>query len=235
MEEIARSSTGFVRYDRDVRWVLALVLVAVVPPAASGKPRLREMDFLDDAPPTPCVRAKTWPVAKKCLDKIGTTTVIFATDVAKVVSVVAKHSSTPTVKHVLLYAKVEAGWLRTGFSGSMTPTNELLRVDKLATPNGDGLRLDFGTSVRTSFTLQPSSGIVRGVLRRTFSTVCVPSTWSCRSLMTTCEAYVQGKVYWTFHGEVVWHPTLGARMRGETTAAGGVCNPPKTSLVDEDE
>lgn len=188
------------------------------------------MEFFDEAPPTPCPRAKTWPRAKKCLDKLGTTTVIYATDVAKVVSIGAKGGANPGFKQLLLYAKVEGAWIRTSFNSSVTPTNELLRVDKVATPNGDAVRIDIGTSARTSFVLQPLSGSVPGVLRRTFTSVCVPSTWACRSLMTTCEAYVDGKVYWTFHGEVIWHPTLGARMRGETTAAGGVCNPPRSAL-----
>lgn len=183
--------------------------------------------------PRPCARAKTWPDAKRCLNKAGTMNLIYETDTAKVVTLVQKGSN-GAVKEVLLYAKVESGWIRTGFSGSITATNELLRVEKLATPNGDGVRIDTGTSARTSFVLQPFSGSVRGVLRRTFSSVCVPTTWSCRSLMTVCEAYVHGKVYWTFHGEVVWHPTLGIRVRGDTSAAGGTCKPSPTVLVNED-
>jgi hypothetical protein len=217
-----------------VRAILVGLLVAVAAQSAAAKPRARDIDFFDgEVPPRPCTRARTWPDAKRCLDKLGTTSVLHDTDTAKVVTFVPK-GTTATVQQVLLYANVEGAWIRTGFSGTKTPTNELLRVDKATTPNGDGVRIDMGTSLRTNLTLQKFGGSVRGILRRTFSQVCVPTTWSCRSFMTACEAYVHGKVYWTFHGEIVWHPTLGIRMRGETTAAGGNCKPSPKMLVDED-
>ncbi len=218
-----------------MRWAFAVVLVVATATVASAKPRPRDMDLFDAIPPPPCGRAKTWPLAKRCLDKTGTTAVIYETDDAKVITVAAKGAGTAGFKQILLYAKVADGWMRTSFSGSVGPHNELIRVDKVVTPNGDGVRIDLGTSVRSNFTLQPLSGSVRGVLRRTFTQVCLPSTWGCRSLMTECEAYVHGKVYWAFHGEIVWHPSLGVRMRGATTAAGGICKPAAAQLVNEDE
>jgi hypothetical protein len=52
--------------------------------------------------------------------------------------------------------------------------------------------------------------------------------------MTSCDTYMHGRLAWTFHGAVTWHPSLGLRLQGDTTRAGGMCMPTRTMLDNEE-
>jgi len=216
-----------------VRALLALMLV-VGGSVADAKPRpsLDRMEFdPGDIPVEPCGNGKTWPLVQKCLEKTGlVVTSIHQTAKTRAVTVAPK--SAPNTPRVLLYAQNDQGtWIRTTVSLYTNANAELVRVDTVATPSGDAIRFDIGNTARTSFAITPPTSI-RGVLRRTFTTVCTPSSWSCFTIMTGCEAYVRGKIYWSFHGELVWHPSLGMRMKGSRQIAGGVCKPNEGLMVD---
>lgn len=219
------------RYDPDVRRLVVVACILGTAVAADAR-RRREFDP-GDFPVEPCGSGKTWPIVKKCLDKTGSIEIIHQTDKTRTITITPKHSTNGSGKRVLLYAQNATGWSRTSLS--MFPaTSADLRVDKFTVPTGDAVRVDMVSTSRTSFTLTPSTTSVRGVLRRTFTTVCIPGNWECRTLMTSCEAYVRGKAYWSFHGELVWHASLGLRMRGGRTAAGGLCKPSESLMVDPD-
>lgn len=234
MLQIARSPVSFVRYDPDVRLSLVVVLILLFGAGAADAKRRREIDvFGEREPPRPCARAKTWSFAKKCLDKAGTTNVVYQTDTAKVVTFVLKGARSDAGKQVVFFSLVEAAWVRTDLGVTLSPTTELLHAGAFSTPTGDAVRVDTGVTMHTTFALG-SAGVVEGVTRRTFAAVCMPSQSSCWQMMTSCEAYVHGRVFWTFHSEIVWHPSLGLRLRGATTAAGGLCTPSKSMMIDEE-
>lgn len=222
-------------YDRRVRWLVALGLVAVTAASAHAKPVLRERDVFDRLAPVPCAKGKTWPLVMRCLTKAykaqkATAAVVFDKTTLKVVTA----TFADDVRELVVYTQVDAAdWHRTSLTVRANRLSDIVRIEAFQTPQGESVRIDAGMSVRTSFLIAPGS-VVRGVVRRRTSHVCFPGSLSCRSLVTTCEAYAHGKVYWLFHGEPVWHPTLGLRMRGNGSLGGSVCAPLSSLLVDDD-
>lgn len=219
-----------------MRTVLALSLViGAVSAADARKPAIRDrdLDFMDfnDAP-EPCARGKTWDVVRKCLEKTNKLTMIHQTDVVKVVAMEDKKNKS-NFKRVVMYAKRDKDFVRTPLSAVSSESNEVLSVTTdFKTPHGDAVRIDVGQTARSSFGIA-SGTVTRGILRRTFTTVCIPSNWSCVTLMTRCEAIAAGRTYYMFHGEPTWHPTLGLRMRGSLGATGGVCKPSTSQVLDD--
>lgn len=216
---------------------MALGLIAVMAATASAKkPMLRERDFFDDEVPLACASGKTWPVVMRCLTKTYKPTkarleMAFDSEKLKVVSA----TMAGDVRELVVYTQVpDAGWRRNGLSARSNAFSEILGVERMQTPLGDSVRIDVGTSSRSSFAIAPGV-IVRGVVRRRTSHVCLPNNMSCRSLVTTCEAYAHGKVYWLFHGELRWHSSLGLRMRGTGSLGGSVCTPSPSLLVGDDD
>lgn len=134
----------------------------------------------------------------------------------------------------MLYAQTEQGtWIRAGLDLYQKPGSELGRVGTLATAVGEAIRFDVRSSERTTFEVTRSRR-VSGVVRQVFTTVCQPKAWQCLEIMTGCEAYVRGKIYWSFHTELVWHSSLGLRMKGDRRLAGGICKPDAAFIVEEE-
>jgi hypothetical protein len=218
-----------------VRTLLVLaIVVGAVGTADARKPRSRDMDFREfgDEAPEPCGRGKTWDVIRKCLGKGSTVTVMHQSDVVKIVALEDKKNKTH-FKRLVMYTKREKEFVRAPtFSAVSSETNEVLAIsDVFKTALGDAVRVDVGQTSRTNFSI--ASGNTRGILRRTFTTVCMPGNWNCVTLMTRCEAIAAGRTYYMFHGEPTWHPTLGLRMRGALEATGGVCKPSASLVLDE--
>lgn len=233
-----RSLGSFVRYDRDVRPVLlALALIAVLGAygtrEAAGKPARMDMDMLERSEPVqPCEQGKTWKVIETCLGKEGTLKILYETEGVKVVQVAFRAPSTAT--RLGLYTQREQRWYRAGLFASTSPSNELLGVRAFTSPLGMGVRIDLGQSLRTNVSFDHATRS-RGLVRRITSTVCVPSTWQCRAVVTSCEAYVRGRLLWTFQGAVMWHASLGLRLQGDVTRAGSLCMPPRTMIDNGDD
>jgi hypothetical protein len=226
-----------VRYDSGVRTVLVglgflAALATFGAREASSKPsRLNDMDILErDDPVEPCDRGKTWKVVEKCLGKQGTTKVLYESEGVKVVQVASVPS---TSTRISLYTQREQTWFRGSLYVSTNPSFELLGVRPFTSPLGIGVRIDVGQTLRSMISFDQSTS-TRGLVRRVTSTVCVPSTWQCRAVMTSCDAYVHGRLLWTFQGAVMWHASLGLRLQGDATRAGGLCMPPRTMLDNED-
>jgi hypothetical protein len=197
--------------------------------AAVGRPALgrRVPDMLErDEPIEPCGSGKTWKAIETCLAKQGTANVLYESNGVKVVEVAFRAPATST--RISLYTLRDKSWFRASLYASATPTNELLGVTAFPSPLGVGVRLDLGQTLRS--TVNFSDGSMRGVIRRVTSTICVPDAWLCRAVVTSCDTYVRGRLVWSFHGEVTWHPSLGLRLQGDTARTGGMCVPPRTML-----
>lgn len=219
-----------------VRTALALaIVIGAVSAADARKPRSRDVDLLEfgDEAPEPCSRGKTWDIVRKCLEKTNIVTLMHQNEVVKIVALEDKKSKT-NFKRVVMYTRRDKEFMRaTTFSVVSSDTNEILGiVDNFKTALGDAVRVDVGQTSRTSFTIA-SGTVTRGILRRTFTTVCMPNTWNCITLMTRCEAIAAGRTYFMFHGDPTWHPTLGLRMVGSLAATGGVCKPSASQVIDE--
>jgi hypothetical protein len=229
-------SLGFVvRYDPDVRTVLiglALLAAGGTRDASSRPARSpKEMDMLErDEPVEPCGTAKKWKAIETCLAKQGTPTVKYETDGMKVVELSFRAPATST--RLVLYTGREGGWVRGSLFAMTSPNNVLLGMTSFASPLGAGVRIDMGQTMQTVISF--NEGSTRGVLRRVTTTVCVPTAWQCRAVLTSCDAYAHGRLVWTFHGSVVWHPSLGLRLQGDPTRAGGICTPPRQMLDSEE-
>jgi hypothetical protein len=224
-----------VRYDPDVRTALvAFGLLAVLGAgtAWSKRPPPRDMDLLErDDPPEPCEQGKKWPAIEKCLGKDGATKILYESEGVKVVQVIFRAPSTST--RLSLYTQRDQTWFRGGMYVSTTPSVELLGIGAFTSPLGNGVRIDVGQTMRSNVSFDGMSSS-RGLVRRITSTVCVPGGWQCRSVVTSCGAYVHGRLLWTFQGSLAWHASLGLRLKGDASRAGGLCTPPRTMLDDED-
>lgn len=229
-----RSLGSFVRYDRDVRTVLvALVLLAAFGTReASSRRSPMDLDMLERSDPVePCSQGKTWKVIETCLGKQGSLKVIYETEGVKVVQVAFRAPSTAT--RLGLYTQREQSWVRAALHASTSPSHELLGVRAFTSPLGIGVRIDLGQTMRSNVSFDQATSI-RGLVRRVTSTVCVPGAWQCRAVVTSCEAYVHGRLLWTFQGSLLWHASLGLRLQGDVTRAGSLCMPPRT-MIDNGE
>ena len=211
--------------------VVGAVIGALTAGRAEAK---RKLDFLDEDPPAHCPRGRSWPAVTACLAKAfrakaAAVEVAFERDGLRVASVPDGDG-----KLLVMYVQTDAkGWRRGPLEVRTGRFHDVLRMEMMTTPTGEALRVDMGASSRTGFVIVPGSS-VRGVLRRTTTYVCRPEMASCQTLMTSCETFVDGRAYWTFHGEPVWHPTLGLRMRGDLGKTGGVCKPSASQLVGDE-
>lgn len=206
-----------------MRW-LASVGVVVVLAAVSSTASARRVRFSD-----PCEGAATWKRVESCLGKRGTLSMVYQSDGVKVVRLA--HRPPAIGAQLILYTQRDENWQRGGLSTFTNSSTELIGVTPHTTPYGAGIRVDIGTTISTTISTGASSS--RGILRRVFTSVCWPGAWTCRSVMTSCEAYVRGRVFWAFRGELVWHATLGLRLRGSSLLAGGGCTPVKSMLLEE--
>lgn len=179
----------------------------------------------------PCERAATWKRVESCLGKSGAVSTVYQTDGVKIVRVA--HRPPAVGAQLILYTQRGKTWQRGGLSMFTNGSTELIGVTPHTTPHGAGVRVDIGSTITTTISTGTSSS--RGILRRVFTSVCWPGAWTCRSVMTSCEAYVRGRVFWAFRGELLWHATLGLRLRGSAALAGGPCTPMTAMLLDESQ
>jgi hypothetical protein len=232
--DLPRSTCSFVRYDRGVRTVLIALalLVAVGARDASSKPARMDRSEPEEraVPFEPCGSGKVWKSIETCLAKDGALRILYEAEGVKVVEVAFRPPSTNT--RLSLYTLRERLWIRESLYAAGSTNNALLGVTAFASPLGLGVRVDMGQTYRTSVSF--NEGSARGVVRRVTSTVCVPGAWLCRAVMTSCDTYVRGHLVWMFHGAITWHASLGLRLQGDTTRAGGMCTPPRMMLDGEE-
>lgn len=215
-----------------VRVALAIMIAIAAFGVAESKPRLRDLEPFDgdDFDVEPCGNGKTWAVVERCMKKQGNLALLHQTETVRIVRITSV--SSPAFSRLHLYTKTTTGWVRGNLNASTNATVELLGVSMFHAPGGDGIQLAFGSITRQSVSLDQTSATKRAVVRRVTTHVCLPDGWSCRAMVTDCEVYVDGKAYWTFHGEMFWHPSLGLRIRGSAENAGTICKPPRAFLIE---
>jgi hypothetical protein len=196
---------------------LGLVLLVICASVADARPRRPDFDAVVDLPR--CDRAKSWAKLRTCLETRGVkVTVLFEVEGAKLV-VVPERTSGET-KPLRLFVQIGDDWQMTTFHGVENASNELLGFKRIA----DGYRIDQGQVFQSSATLGSPGTSTRVWLRRRLTTICFSGTASCASLVTVCDAMIDGKTYWSFHG------TLHAKNKslmivGDNSRAGSHCMP----------
>lgn len=177
----------------------------------------------------PCAQGDTWPIVESCLDKLGKIAVLYETPAVVVVHVTESHVER---RRLLLYGKKAEGWVRSNLYAGTGPNAELIKVGTLAVTGGTAIRIDIGTTSRSVISLDEIT-TTPSMWRVVSTSVCMPGTWYCTNMVTHCEVYVAGKVYWSFRGDLFWHPSLGLRMRGSLGNAGGVCHASQSLFIEE--
>ncbi len=178
-----------------------------------------------------CDRGATWTHVMTCLGKRGSVRLLYDTDAHKVVGYTMPSAAKLMELHLYVPHKKQ-GWRRARHLVTVRDNEELLAITPFMTPAGDALRADIGHLFRTSISVGRSVS-VRGVLRRTQAHVCILDATSCRFIVTACESYVRGRLYWSFHGEPTWHRTLGLKLRVDTSRTGGPCALAPSMILDE--
>lgn len=177
-----------------------------------------------------CERNASWPKLVKCLGKGGLKVkTLYDRGTARLVSV----ESNATFASVFLYRQNKGRWERAGLYLSTSPAIEILSFERFKHENG--YRIEQGSIMRSSaftggqFPGGPQTS-VQVTLRRVTSSVCLDNNY-CQSIITSCEALVDGKTRWSFHGTLrIDHGQI--RMSGDPTYAGQICAPSSTQLSD---
>lgn len=216
------------RYPEYVRLAVVIGVLALAT-TAHGKPaRLDDFERFDP-PPEPCASGKTIERISACFAKQGTPSVVFASDLLNVIRVDKRGAVDQGHLHV--FVKGDREWTRVHQLGVSTAM-EVLSVAPIVMSYARGVRIDIGITTRTNVSVDQLTS-ERGVLRRVMTTVCTPQDFGCRSMMTACETYLDGKAYFAFRAELVEKPSASIRLRGNRNAAQGVCTPPAAFMVNE--
>lgn len=229
-----------VRYDRDVRALVLAFAVSCVAATSLAHARRPPRDVdLDpfgkrstQAAPEPCTQGKTWNAVLACLNKQAAPEILYDTEVVKIVRLSPKPPA--KVGMLQMFTRREKLWVRSGFYQASFSERDQIQIAAFPTPTGDGVRVDTSSAFPSVFSPGPGATAARGLVQRTTSMVCAPTTWSCRTVLTSCDAYLRGRLVWTFRGELYWHPSLGVRLRGDGSRAGGQCQPPKYMMDPDD-
>ncbi len=143
---------------------------------------------------------------------------------------VALHDGSATDSTLGLYVLERGRWTRQAFYASASANSELLAFERTTEP---GYRMDVGMVTPTSVRLDDVSP-TKVVLRRVLTTECRPQK-GCRTVISSCDVYVDGKAYWFFHGRVAWKKDGVVKVAGDTRFAGALCTPPRTLIAPVEE
>lgn len=184
--------------------------------------------------PTPeelCERNKSWLRLVACLKKGGNTvTVLTDLGTGRLVSI--KGSPTYDAATVYIYAQKNGRWERLQGYFSTNASTEILGFARLKTENG--YRLEQGTVFKSSAALneRPFVGAdttrVPVTVRRKVTSICLDNGY-CQTLVTSCDALVDGKARWSFRGQLlIDHGRV--LLRGDKTYAGQICQPAPSQM-----
>lgn len=205
---------------------LGLVLLAIFTAMADARPRRPPPDLEPEDLPR-CDRGKTWPQIRTCLERRGANvSTLFEADGAKLVAIPDRTSG--DAKPMRLYVQIGDEWQATSYSATDTAVSELLRFKRIAA----GYRIDQGQLVHSSVTLGTPGTSVRVWLRRRLSTVCFAGTTVCRTIITACDAMIDGKTYWSFRG-TLHEKDKSLFVVGDKSRAGAHCAPSRPTFRDE--
>lgn len=225
------------RYDRErMRTTLLIGALVLAASAATGdaKPARLERIEVDDTPPDPCATGKTWAAVTTCLAGSG-----LVSDVYSTADVHVLHVQTPApanrIGRVLVYRQNgAAGWNRVTAYLPTGSSSELLGVEPFDTPMGSGVQIQIGQTLRPMVSLDGVVARTFGLVKQQQTAICVAGAASCSVMITRCATYIDGRAYWSFDMQPVWHATLGVRLRGSTQTTGGPCVVSPSMIVDGD-
>jgi hypothetical protein len=235
------------RHNRGVRVVCALLAVMALTSVAYAHPvdleRFDDRDFVRGRKPRPkperiptpeemCERNKSWAKLVKCLSK-GGNTVKTLYDLGKGRLIAVQGNPSYDSAAVYLYTQQGARWQRMGGYFATNPTTEILSFARLK--NENGYRLEQGQIFKSSaLTGERFPGAdqtrVPVTLRRKTTSICLDNGY-CQTIISSCDALVDGKTRWSFHGTVlIDHGQV--RVKGDRSFAGQVCAPSPSQLSD---
>lgn len=184
--------------------------------------------------PTPeelCERNKSWSRLVACLKKDGNTvTILYDLHQGRLVSV--KGNPSYDAATVYVYALKNGRWERLQGYFTSNANTEILDFARLK--NENGYRLEQGSVYRSSAALneRPFVGSdntrVAVTVRRKMTSICLDNGY-CQTLVTSCDALVDGKARWSFRGQLlIDHGRV--LMNGDKTYAGQVCQPAPSQM-----
>lgn len=200
---------------------LGLVLLAICASVADARPRRPPPDLDEFEEPRRCDRKRTWAEMRKCLG--ANATVLHEDDGAKLVA-----TANGSTKSMRLYVLIDGSWRLSTYSGADDATSELLAFKRIAV----GYRVDEGRVLQSLARIDAAGSSVRVWLRRRLSTVCFAGTVVCRTVITACDALVDGKSYWSFHG-TLHEKDKTLFVVGDKSRAGAHCVPSRPTFRDE--
>ncbi len=209
-----------------MRWGLVLLVlgasttVAIATPPRPPSPRR--------PPPPPnglqnpfdtaqvCDPNKSWPKLSACLEKAHVrVTPLYEVDGAKLVALVTEGAASTPLR---LYVQRGEKWTQASFFGANTASSELLAFKRV----GEGrIRIDQGMIILTG---------QRIWLRRQLTTLCTDT--ACRTVVTACDAFTDGKSSGTFRGTLHTQGT-SLFVVGDKSRAGAQCAPASTLFRSE--
>jgi len=235
------------RHNRAVRVVFALLASMAVMPVASAHP-VRDDPFDDLDPgfkrppsrprrpvhiPTPeeqCERNKSWSKLVKCLSKAGAA-VATLQDLGSGRLVSVKASTTIDAASVYLYVQKDGRWQRMPAFFQTNPTSELLSFSRLKTEKG--YRVEQGLIYKSAVLVGErivgmDQARVQISVRRQSTSICLDNG-VCQTVITACDALVDGKTRWSFRGKLLIDHGF-VRISGDPTFAGQACAPAPSQL-----
>jgi hypothetical protein len=198
-----------------------LALLTLATPASARR-------FVIDLPAPPCSVGTSWKQVAACLRKQGKLSVLAGTEHARMM-LVRVAPKQPSEARLLVYVRRGAQWQLT--HDSPLDSAELLRTSTMPTPVGDALVFEVGSAwIRSPFQGDNVRG-AHALRRQVTTTACVPGQHWCAVFTTSCELYLDGKAISSFHAELVWHATLGLRLRGDRRNTGPMCTVPESLVL----
>lgn len=207
------------------RWILALLLVGSTADAERVVIRGPALAFT-------CPSLQTWDAVASCIKQRGWTWKVWRTvGRAKLVEVnapadpfEATHAQEPDI--ALYVQQADGHWQLGGLYEIGTEVQyEMIDLQPMTIAHTNGYRFEVGTRMVTSTTLdsvtaRPSIILLKHVF------YCNGTDYRCTEVVPSCDALVDGRVYSTFHGEIVLTDRQ-VRVIGDGTLAEPICLGPQ--------
>lgn len=193
---------------------VALAFVASGVVVAAGR-------VIEPSIPRLCPGGPSWGKVAQCLARHGTARVVKSQGDVKLVRLVATDDTGWRMPGLYLYTQSSKKWRLTGMLQG--DTWDLVSFQRVTSRRFKGHRFDVK---RVETDKQLSSTGTSTSLRQTMAVFCGDSL-PCQTAITSCDFYVNGKVYWMFRGTLEMGKGL-VHVRGDRSKAGGECEQEET-------
>ena len=227
-----------------MRWLaLAIVLASL---RADARPPRHDDDFFDGSdrflpsrlkgkkprppkpPPPPCKPTASFDKFMRCNFASWKYELVQDLPGAKLIAMTV--AVQPRMrKQLAMYVLVnKTNWQQVGLHLELNDTSELLSFKQL----GGAYRIDLGFAnpqwiTVDEFTSHPA------IVKRTYTYICDQNA-ACRSVQSSCDVLVRGKVHATFRGTVVWNGK-DLKLRGDDRFTNRYCTKPPAGFLLEPE